>query len=135
MRKKLVCKVTLLVAILCCCSPVPKSRFVYRPDLSTASKTDAKQQCALIYLGAAGGNRILITNCSLYGDFRICRKTDRDFVFLDGIKREKPVPNEGDVCRWVDSDFERFAVYKIVATDHTGNECEFPTIVATPREK
>lgn len=106
--------------------------FLYRPELSARSVNDKKPlTTAMVFLGAAGGNRILTHKTNLFDNIKIYRKTTGDFAPAERMKKEL-TRDEGSYI-WVDEGFSSFAIYKIIGTFKDGKEYEFPTIVAATK--
>jgi hypothetical protein len=121
----------LAASIVVHCATPRQSEWVYREDLSKPPVSEGKP-FSMIFLGSTGGNRILTTNSSRFGFFRIYKKTNKGFELINPTRKGSKQSFSPDVYIWVHEGFTSYAEYKLVAIDSEGKEYEFPTLVFTP---
>jgi hypothetical protein len=135
MRNAVIFTAVLALVMITGCVTQREGGFVYREDLSNPPPPGQKSPAmAMVFLGAIGGNGILIVNSNLFDQFRIYRKTYGDFEPAETIKKDIRRSDKG-VSAWVDEGFTSFAVYRIAGIGKDGKEYAIPTMVSTPRQQ
>jgi hypothetical protein len=100
-----------------------------------------REQLALVYLGAKGGNRIVIPNFDKLPAFKIYRwsEDEKEFQFVIRLKRPS-LPMRFKVSsyavEWTDKgNFDLQARYRIIAVDKDDNELiEVRPVTAVPKD-
>lgn len=129
-------KVTALLAVLFllgCASIQGGSQTLVSAESLFKPRCPGRNAAAVIIFGAKAGNSILVTEASLYSNFKIYRKAGDKFKLLTNLQLD-PHRSSEKVKVWIDPGYRKQAKYTVIGVDRQGKGCDYPVIM-TPTGK